>query len=712
MKKRPNGWSFILGRVVFSVVIATQICVTTLAGQTPSPWTVAKTQKIAALSITVAATLSPAGDVYILWNPFGGSDLFPPTRTYGDTSTLVAYLSKLDSAGNAVYTTAIGGVEGTSLIFDSASNIYLFGQAYGQGFPVTSGVYNPNSAGATSNFVCKIHSTDGTLVYCTYLDRGSVDFTAVDGNGDFIFTGTRFTNNSHLLPTPGAINQGSGVEVGKLSPDGTTLVYTAIFGPGQPSALAADASGNVYVTGTATAGFPVTPNAAVAAVPPNAANGSTFTAVINPLGTGFVYSTFGNAGEQPLALALTASNEAQILFQDSAGGLHLRRYVKDGSSTEFETPLNIAYSPISAPTMAIDTNGVTTLVGIEYGISIPLIQPVQSCRIPDVSGIPYEKPLNEPNPFLIRADSAGSLVQSTWLSVNGSLQVSATSGMILSTVLTSQPASLASEEIDLVTLAPPATESQISLGCLGNSATFQAASLAPGEIVTLTGLGIGPTIPAVAELDADQRFPSSLSNTEVTFNGAPVTLLYVSSNQINAIAPYGLSPGTPVQVCVVYMEKQSNCITAPVLAASPGVFILTPASGPYTFGYAAALNQDGTVNTPQNPAAASSIMAIFVSGLGAITPAPVDGSLNPIPLATQNLAVQIQYVDEPFGNPDPLPARIVYAGPAPLEVVGLSQINFVLPPQELLYSNSFAVLVTLPDGSVVTSQGFFIYSTQ
>jgi uncharacterized protein (TIGR03437 family) len=105
-------------------------------------------------------------------------------------------------------------------------------------------------------------------------------------------------------------------------------------------------------------------------------------------------------------------------------------------------------------------------------------------------------------------------------------------------------------------------------------------------------------------------------------------------------------------------------------------------------------------------------MAISVSGLGAITPAPVDGSLNPIPLATQNLAVQIQYVDEPFGNPDPLPARIVYAGPAPLEVVGLSQINFVLPPQELLYSNSFAVLVTLPDGSVVTSQGFFIYSTQ
>jgi uncharacterized protein (TIGR03437 family) len=707
-----NGWPFILRSIgVLSVVIATQICVTTLAAQTPSPWTVAQKQKVAALSSAVPAALSPAGAIYTIGTPIGGSYPFPPTRTYGDTSTFVVYLSQLDLAGEALYTTAIGGVVTASLIFDSASNIYVFGQAHGSGFPVTPGAYNPNAAGAVSNFVCKVHSTDGTLLYCTYLDRGSLDFTAVDGNGDFIFTGTHFTDNSPLLPTPGAVNQGGGVAIGKLNPAGTALVYAAAFGPGQPSAIAADTSGNVYVTGTAAAGFPVTQNAAVTAVPPNNTNGSSFTAVINPSGTDFVYSTFGNASEQPVALTLTESNEAQILFHNPAGALYLRRYVKDGSSIEFETSLNIVYAPLSGPEMAIDTNGVTTLLGIAYGISIPLIQPVQPCQIPDVSGNQYfQKPVNEQNTFLIRADSVGNLVQSTWLPVSGPLHVSAASGIILSTVLTSHSAIPASE-IDLVTLAPPATESQISLACLGNSATFTVASLAPGEIVTLTGIGIGPATPAAAGLGADQRFPSSLSNAEVTFNGTPGTLLYVSSNQINAIAPYSLSPGTSTQVCVVYMKKQSNCIAAPVLAASPGVFMLTPASGPYTFGYAAALNQDGTVNTSQNPAADSSIVTIFVSGLGAITPAPVDGSLNSNPAATQNLVVQVQYVNQTFASPSPLAARIEYAGPAPLEVAGLSQINFVLPPHRTP-PNFFNVLMVLPDGTIATSQPFFIYSTQ
>lgn len=136
----------------------------------------------------------------------------------------------------------------------------------------------------------------------------------------------------------------------------------------------------------------------------------------------------------------------------------------------------------------------------------------------------------------------------------------------------------------------------------------------------------------------------------------------------NCRRPLALSSAT-THVCVVVNAAATNCMDVPVVAADPGIFMIG--------SHAGALNQDGSINSETNPAAPGSIVSIFATGLGTITPAPPDGSLVGFPLPSQNLQVQpsnpISNIFLPTTIFDPLPTY--YAGPAPYEVEGVTQIN-------------------------------------
>jgi uncharacterized protein (TIGR03437 family) len=151
----------------------------------------------------------------------------------------------------------------------------------------------------------------------------------------------------------------------------------------------------------------------------------------------------------------------------------------------------------------------------------------------------------------------------------------------------------------------------------------------------------------------------------VTFNGTPGPLMYVQGDQINAIAPWALQTGETVQVCVVANGAATNCLTWPVVNAAPGIF--------------GAVNQDGTLNSASNPAAARSIVSIYGTGLGPISPPPPDGTIVELPLPAGVLPVTMYSINgfcAGFG-PCLQPVPMLYAGPAPFEVAGVSQINFV-----------------------------------
>jgi hypothetical protein len=67
-----------------------------------------------------------------------------------------------------------------------------------------------------------------------------------------------------------------------------------------------------------------------------------------------------------------------------------------------------------------------------------------------------------------------------------------------------------------------------------------------------------------------------------------------------------------------------------------------------------------------------------------------------------------------LGNPLPIYAEVLYAGPAPFEIAGMSQINIQIPPDLTKLGFSlpglgFKVLVTLTDGTTVASNSALIY---
>lgn len=545
---------------------------------------------------------------------------------------------------------------------------------------------------------------NGAVRYCTFLDATGDGLVAVDGSGS---AAVAFGTSSGPS-TSGALSLGKNIFVEKLNPTGTALLYAANFGGSSadyPEGAVADAAGSLLITGmTYSPDFATTPNAAVTSNPSGPANFTSFTVRLNSSGSAFLYSTLGNPGEQGLAIALDPSGDAQVLEQAAGNDLSLRRYEGDGSGILFETPLHVANSPAvgEVPTMAIDSTGVTTVVGVTNSVAFPAYQAVQTCQFTVTRGYP--------NGFLIRVDGSGDLLQSTWLQGTGPAVftlLSVSPSMAFELVWSITDLSQGANELDLLTLAPQPTAAPVNLACIGNSATLIGAPLAPGEIVSLFGSGIGPITPVLAQLGSNGRFPISISNTQVTFDGVAAALLYVSSSQINAITPFGLAPNATTHICVRYEGTVTNCIAAGVSAAAPGVFL-----NPATPNYAAAVNQDGTVNSQQNPVHAGSIIALFATGLGHVTPAPADGSVIQLPLPTQDLKVQVQVPNPDQHSPEPYFTIVQYAGPAPLEIAGLSQINVQIPGFMLEYSGPLIVRVTLSDGTTVTSNAVYIWITE
>ncbi len=219
--------------------------------------------------------------------------------------------------------------------------------------------------------------------------------------------------------------------------------------------------------------------------------------------------------------------------------------------------------------------------------------------------------------------------------------------------------------------APPNVMPPNIVAVTGSATTGVASGqISPGEIVTIWGAHLGPPAPVVANPSGQPAaFPMTLGGVQVLVGGVAAPLLYVSDEQINAIIPFGVAQNTTTLI-VTSNGSPSNSARLGVVEATPGVF--TSGSAWQNYPIAAALNQDGSINSASNPAAAGSIVSIFATGLGALTTQPTDGSLMVGPvlpsLGTQVLVGSgAQFLD------------ILYAGPAPGEVAGVMQVNFRLP---------------------------------
>jgi uncharacterized protein (TIGR03437 family) len=153
----------------------------------------------------------------------------------------------------------------------------------------------------------------------------------------------------------------------------------------------------------------------------------------------------------------------------------------------------------------------------------------------------------------------------------------------------------------------------------------------------------------------------------VLFDGVESPMIFASSAQLSAVAPYELAGRTSTRIELDYQGARSNAVIAPVAAASPGIFTMD-ASGQ---GQGAIVNQDGTVNSTSNPAAPGSVITIYATGEGQTDPEGVNGRV-----VTTELAKPVLPVNLRIGGVD---AEVLYAGSAPGLVSGVLQVNARIP---------------------------------
>ena len=92
---------------------------------------------------------------------------------------------------------------------------------------------------------------------------------------------------------------------------------------------------------------------------------------------------------------------------------------------------------------------------------------------------------------------------------------------------------------------------------VANAASYGAGSVSPGQMVVIFGVRLGPPSLTSFQLDAQGGIATSLVGIQVTFDGIPAPLLYVSQAQVAAVVPYALSGRTNTQIRVLTPEETS-----------------------------------------------------------------------------------------------------------------------------------------------------------
>lgn len=206
-----------------------------------------------------------------------------------------------------------------------------------------------------------------------------------------------------------------------------------------------------------------------------------------------------------------------------------------------------------------------------------------------------------------------------------------------------------------------------AIAAVTNAASYAQPAVSPGELVTIFGQNMADVNALGTQLDASGNVTTLLGNTMVLFDGVPAPIIYASANQLSAVVPFGVT-GATTQAQVEYQGQMSNTLALPVAPATPGIFT---ADGSGT-GQAAALNQDYTVNSAANPAAAGSMLVLYATGAGQLNPPGQDGTV----VTAANLPQPVLPVSVQVGGQ---PATVLYAGGAPQLVEGVLQINIQLP---------------------------------
>jgi uncharacterized protein (TIGR03437 family) len=523
-------------------------------------------------------------------------------------------------------------------------------------FPVTAAALQPVYAGPPAEpggggepvggnlFAARLDSSTGELLSSTFFggpNGASMGGAALGADGSLYFLPALYP--AEMPVTNGAL-QASCPEnpclnsyAARLSPALDKLIY-GTYVPGYVDAAPqVYADGSVYYAGDAGPGFPTTPGAYQTQ---NAGGRDGIVARLDPTGSSLLFATYIGTPETDqiynIAVAPDGSVWAAVTsFAECCPTNSTRLVHLDAHGTRL-----LADLPIEASQMVVDTAGnLFALAAGSFTVS--------------------------PGAFLTNGGcNAGAYIE---LSPSGQ--------QLFATYLPSNLLGFDGADAQGTPYLDTSTGGRVQVvenqptgpfaGCVVDAAGFSnQGTTSPGAIVTIFGSGLGPSQGIGFEL-ANGELPTSLGGTEVLVNGEPAPLLYSSDGQLNVILPYSLPVGTMATIQVVSAGTPTNQLADSVVEQGISFFSVGN-------GSAAALNQDGTLNSPQNPAQPGSTVALFATGGGQTVPPSVAGEVTPLvlrPLANTPI-LMIGYVAQ---------LTVEWAGAAPGLVSGVTQVNITLP---------------------------------
>ncbi|MBI4556424.1 MAG: SBBP repeat-containing protein [Candidatus Hydrogenedentes bacterium] len=144
---------------------------------------------------------------------------------------------------------------GNAIAVSASGHAYVAGSTTSVDFPV-SGAPQSSNAGRSDVFVTKLTPNGDSILYSTYLGGALGDTAfgiALDPTGAIYVTGATSSTDFPVVKAFQSITGGgSDAFVAKLSPDGSSLVYSTYLGgisTDVANAIAVDSSGAAYVTG-------------------------------------------------------------------------------------------------------------------------------------------------------------------------------------------------------------------------------------------------------------------------------------------------------------------------------------------------------------------------------------------------------------------------------------------------------------------------------
>lgn len=651
-----------------------------------------------------------AGNTYIAGN-----------RSSGPGSA--AFVMKLNAAGNIVVFHVFSG-KGTDtvndLAVDASGNLYLAGATNSPYLPVRNAFQSTPGPG----FVMKLGPDAEQVIFSTYFPA-AIQALAIDSAGNVYVTGSTSLPSFPVTPgmpastvTTSGLNQTSGAFVSKLAAAGDRILYSGrVSGSDKDCgccsscflssryaagvSIAVDPAGNAYVAGnTDTSNLPATTGALLAT------GTGAFVMKVNSSGTGLGYLTYIGAAHYPLSPSTNPANIAAAIAVDAAGNTYLAGATSDPQfpatkgayqATFASSPDHSSFlPPTDAFALKLNASGTAVLwasylggpqADAAKGIALDGAGSVWVNGTTLSANFPNSQGWSQGGDFVSAFNASGSALaySAEFPSGSASQSIAADGGGFIHVA---GPAGLVS------TLSASAPAAMRIFGAANAAYGPVAGQITAGELISIYGPHIGPRTPVAATADSTGALPTSLAGVQVLAVGAgpnqvPLTMLYASDSQINAVVPYSVYGSSALRIVQGAASSPDFPIT--VLDADPQIFRNAD-------GRAVAVNQDGSINSADHPAPVGSIVSVWATGAGSYSWSDW-GRLATVPRDTHCCLVSVSGV----------PAYVAYSGDAPGAVGGVVQLNFMVPAQPFSWFGAgLAGIVVNVDGAASATAEIYV----